>query len=162
MTRALYPGTFDPVTLGHLDLIERALRVFDSLVIAVSENPTKRPLFPHAERIALLREATRDLPNLEIVGFSGLLVDLIREQQADLLIKGLRAVSDFEYELQMALTNRKLDPRVEIRRYHVVQGLACIPFRLKMRGARQILRVNDLEAWNGSTRAPEFRGEDTQ
>jgi len=113
VTRALYPGTFDPVTLGHLDLIERALRVFDSLVVAVSENPSKRPLFSHVERLALLREVTRDLPNLEVVGFSGLLVNLIRDQQADLLIKGLRAVSDFEYELQMALTNRKLDPRVE-------------------------------------------------
>ena len=113
MSRAIYPGTFDPVTLGHLDLMERALRIFDELVVAVSASPGKRPFFSLEERVGQVRTATGGVRNLEVVGFGGLLVDLVRAQRAGVLIKGLRALSDFEYEFQMALMNRKLDPDLE-------------------------------------------------
>jgi len=111
--RAIYPGTFDPVTLGHIDLMERALRIFGELVVAVSASPGKRPLFSLEERVAQVRAATVGMRQLEVVGFGGLLVDLVRAQRAHVLIKGLRALSDFEYEFQMALMNRKLDPDLE-------------------------------------------------
>ncbi len=111
MKIALYPGTFDPITNGHLDVAKRAMRVFDQLVIAVAENPAKQPLFSFRERVEMARRAVADNPCLERVevrGFDCLTVDLAREIGATSLIRGLRAVSDFEYELQIALTNREL------------------------------------------------------
>ena len=105
---ALCPGTFDPVTGGHLDVIDRASRHFDKLVAAVLQNPAKEPLFTLEERVAMLKEAVADLPNVEVDSFSGLLVEYAHERGAGVVVKGLRAVSDFEYELQMAHMNRRL------------------------------------------------------
>ena len=105
---ALCPGTFDPVTGGHLDVIERASRHFDTLVAAVLQNPAKEPLFSLEERMAMLKEAVADLEGVEVDSFSGLLVDYARDRGAAAVVKGLRAVSDFEYELQMAHMNRHL------------------------------------------------------
>ena len=105
---ALCPGTFDPVTGGHLDVIDRARRHFDALVAAVLENPAKEPLFTLDERVGMLKEALSDMPNVEVDSFSGLLVNFARDRGASVVVKGLRAVSDFEYELQMAHMNRHL------------------------------------------------------
>jgi pantetheine-phosphate adenylyltransferase len=105
---ALCPGTFDPVTNGHLDIIERVARRFDALVVGVLDNPAKQPLFGAEERVSLLKEVTQDLPNVEVDAFTGLLVDYARRREADVVVKGLRAVSDFEYEIQMAQMNRSL------------------------------------------------------
>ena len=109
--RAVYPGTFDPVTYGHLDLISRALRLFDRVIVAVGENPAKKPLFSLEERLEMLREAIKEIPEgerVEVTSFSGLLVDFVREVGAQVIVRGLRAVSDFEYEFQLALMNRRL------------------------------------------------------
>jgi pantetheine-phosphate adenylyltransferase len=111
--RAVYPGSFDPLTNGHLDLIERSLQLFDELVVAVVTNPAKTALFTDDERVEMIREATRHLREIEIVVFDGLLVDLTARLGARAIIRGLRAVSDFEYEFQMALMNRHLAPRIE-------------------------------------------------
>ncbi|ARU62397.1 pantetheine-phosphate adenylyltransferase [Tumebacillus avium] len=108
MSIAIYPGSFDPVTFGHLDIAERGAKVFDKVIIAVMVNPHKNPLFTIDERKELLREAVKHLPNVEVDSFTGLLVDYAREQNAGVIIKGLRAVSDFESELQMASLNRHM------------------------------------------------------
>ncbi|NLG33914.1 MAG: pantetheine-phosphate adenylyltransferase [Lentisphaerae bacterium] len=113
MNRAVYAGSFDPVTFGHVDVAERAAHVFESLTLAVAEDPRKTLLFPVDERIALAKESLAHLPNVEVVPFAGLLVDWARSRGIHTLIRGLRAFSDFEYEFQMALTNRKLAPDVE-------------------------------------------------
>ena len=105
---ALCPGTFDPVTNGHLDVVRRAAGMFEGVVVAVLENPSKAPLFTVQERSALLEEALRDQPNVRIGAFGGLLVDYARTQGADLIVKGLRAVSDYEYEIQMAQMNQRI------------------------------------------------------
>ena len=105
---ALCPGTFDPVTNGHLDIIERAARRFDALVVGVLDNPTKEPMFSSEERVQMLKEVTESLANVEVDSFAGLLVDHARRKDADLVVKGLRAVSDFEYEIQMAQMNHQL------------------------------------------------------
>ena len=105
---ALCPGTFDPVTNGHLDIIERASRHFETVVVAVLDNPGKSPMFTVEERIAMLKEVTSALPNVEVASFSGLLVDFARERGIGAVVKGLRAVSDFEYELQMAQMNHRI------------------------------------------------------
>jgi pantetheine-phosphate adenylyltransferase len=105
---ALCPGTYDPVTNGHLDIVRRAAGLFDRVVMAVIENPAKEPLFPVAERVEMLREAVADLDNVEVDSFTGLLVDYARSKGAGVIVKGLRAVSDFDYELQMAQMNRHL------------------------------------------------------
>jgi len=105
---ALCPGTFDPVTNGHLDIIERAARRFDALVVGVLDNPAKQPLFGVEERVGMLKEVTHDLPNVEIDSFTGLLVDYAARRGADVVVKGLRAVSDYEYEIQMAQMNHLL------------------------------------------------------
>jgi pantetheine-phosphate adenylyltransferase len=110
---AVYPGTFDPVTNGHVDLVERSLRIFDELVVAVAANPKKHPLFSLDERINLFRKAISRYKRVKIEGFDGLLVDYVREKGAVGIIRGLRAVSDFEYEMQMALMNRRLDSGIE-------------------------------------------------
>ena len=113
MTLAIYPGTFDPITNGHTDLIARALKVFDQVIVAVALNPSKRPLFVLHERVEMVRLATQSLPNVDTEPFDGLLVDYVRERRGAAVIRGLRAVSDFEYEFQMALVNRKLDDAFE-------------------------------------------------
>ena len=110
---AAYPGTFDPVTNGHLDLVERGARQFDRLVIAILKNDEKAPVFPLEERIALLRSSVARWPNVEVDTFDGLLVDYARRVGAQTIVRGLRAVSDFEYELQMAMMNRRLAPGLE-------------------------------------------------
>ncbi|MEB2351363.1 MAG: pantetheine-phosphate adenylyltransferase [Burkholderiaceae bacterium] len=113
MTRAIYPGTFDPLTRGHEDLVRRAAGLFDSLVVAVADSRGKNPIFSADERLTIARETLAQHANVEIVGFSGLLVNFVRQQKADVVIRGLRAVSDFEYEFQMAGMNRHLMPEVE-------------------------------------------------
>ena len=110
---AIYPGSFDPVTNGHLDLIERAAKIFERLVVAVLRNTEKAPLFTPLERVEMVREVTRPFSNVEVDAFDGLLVDYARRRQARVLLRGIRAVSDYEYELQMALLNRKLEPGLE-------------------------------------------------
>ena len=110
---AIYAGSFDPVTFGHLDLIRRATKIFPRLIVAVAKNLEKKPLFSSRERVSFLREAVKDLPLVEVDSFSGLLIDYASRRKARIVIRGLRAVSDFEYEFQMALTNRKLFPELE-------------------------------------------------
>jgi pantetheine-phosphate adenylyltransferase len=105
---ALCPGTFDPVTHGHLDIIGRAARAFDAVVVGVLENPSKQPLFSIGERVAMLEEACSAMPNVKVAGFAGLLVDFARSEGATVIVKGLRAVSDYEYEIQMAQMNLRL------------------------------------------------------
>ncbi len=111
--RAVYPGMFDPIHNGHVDLIQRSLRIFDELIVAVVANPTKEPLFPVGVRLEMIDEATAGLSNLRITSFDGLLIDLVARERADVIVRGIRAVSDFEYEFQMALMNRKLRESVE-------------------------------------------------
>lgn len=113
MIKAVYPGSFDPVTNGHLDIILRAALIFDRLSVVVMSNQNKSTLFTTEERVALLREVTRDIPNVAVTHHAGLLVSYMRSERAQIIIKGLRAVSDFEYEFQMALMNRTLDDGVE-------------------------------------------------
>ncbi len=110
---AVYPGTFDPVTNGHLDLVQRSLTIFDEVIVAVAANPKKAPLFSLEERVAMFKEVTAKYKNVVIEGFDGLLVDYVRKKAAVGIVRGLRAVSDFEYELQMALMNRRLDSSIE-------------------------------------------------
>lgn len=110
---AIYPGSFDPITNGHLDLIERGSQLFDRLLVAVLTNLEKNPLFTVAERVEMLRESTRTISNVSVDTFSGLLVDYARQKHAKVLLRGIRAFTDYEYELQMALTNRKLAPDME-------------------------------------------------
>ena len=110
---AVYPGTFDPLTNGHLDLIQRSLRIVDRLIVAVANNPMKDPLFTVEERLEMIDEATRHLSNIEITSFEGLLIDFVSRTRANVIIRGVRAVSDFEYEFQMALMNRKLRDGIE-------------------------------------------------
>ena len=111
--RAVYPGMFDPVHNGHLDLIERSLRIFDEVIVAVVGNPSKTQLFTVAERMEMIDEATAGFQNFRIVSFDGLTIDLVARERADCIVRGIRAVSDFEYEFQMALMNRKLRGTVE-------------------------------------------------
>ncbi|MFA5311199.1 MAG: pantetheine-phosphate adenylyltransferase [Candidatus Omnitrophota bacterium] len=111
--RAVYPGTFDPVTYGHIDLIKRAQEIFPEVIVAVAHNPNKKPVFSAKERVAMLKEATKGLKGVEITEFNGLVVDYARKHNAKVLIRGLRMISDFEYEFQMALTNRKLSADIE-------------------------------------------------
>jgi len=110
---AIYPGSFDPITNGHLDLIERGSQIFSHLIVAVLTNLDKDPLFSVPERVEMLREATHAIPNVSVDTFSGLLVDYARQKQAKVILRGIRAFTDYEYELQMALMNRKLEPDLE-------------------------------------------------
>ncbi len=111
--KAIYPGSFDPVTNGHLDLIARAAKIFDHLVVAILRNQAKDPLFTVEERVAMLSEGTAEFDNVSVSTFDGLLVDFVREQRAHAVVRGIRAISDYEYEFQMALMNRRLAPDVE-------------------------------------------------
>jgi pantetheine-phosphate adenylyltransferase len=110
---AIYPGSFDPITNGHLDLIERARRVFGRLIVAVLTNPDKLPLFTVAERVEMLQEATRGMANVAVDTFGGLLVEYAKQKGAGIILRGIRAFTDYEYELQMAIMNRKLEPSLE-------------------------------------------------
>ena len=109
----IYPGSFDPVTLGHLEVIRRAAKMFDKVIVAVLINSSKRPTFSVEERIELLKDAVAELDNVEIAGFEGLLAEYCRQRGVNAIVKGLRAVSDFEYEFQMAIANKKLNPELE-------------------------------------------------
>ncbi|WP_076417466.1 pantetheine-phosphate adenylyltransferase [Colwellia sp. UCD-KL20] len=111
--KAIYPGTFDPVTNGHADLITRASNLFSEVIIAVASNPSKKPCFDLAKRVEMIQQVTQHLPNVTVVGFTGLLVDFAKQHNASVLIRGLRAVSDFEYEFQLANMNRRLSPDLE-------------------------------------------------
>jgi pantetheine-phosphate adenylyltransferase len=113
MRRVVYPGSFDPLTNGHLDLIERAVKLFDSVVVAIAENEAKHPLFSLQERKALVQASLTGMPNVEVETFTGLLVDYVERRGGQAVLRGLRAVSDFEFEFQLALMNRKLNQRVE-------------------------------------------------
>ena len=113
MNLGVYPGTFDPITYGHTDIIMRSLHIFDKVIVAVAPNPNKRPLFDLAERVEMVKLVTKELPRIEVAAFEGLLVNYVKACGAQGIIRGLRAVSDFEYEFQMALVNRKLDDSVE-------------------------------------------------
>lgn len=113
MLRAIYPGSFDPVTYGHIDIIQRSAKIVDELIVGVLNNKAKMPLFSVEERVRMLKEVTKDLPNVKIVPFDGLLVDFAVSLEADVIIRGLRAITDFEYELQMSQTNHKMQSSIE-------------------------------------------------
>jgi len=110
---AVYPGSFDPITQGHMDIIERAAKQFDTLIVGVLNNLSKNPLFTVQERMDMIREATQHLPNVEVDSFRDLTVNFVKSRQADVIVRGIRSVTDFEYELQMASTNNKLDSSIE-------------------------------------------------
>ena len=113
MRIGIYPGTFDPITRGHTDVLSRSLRIFDHVIVAVAPNPRKTPLFDLTERLEMVRVVTKNIPHVEVEAFPGLLVQHVRDRGAQAIIRGLRAVSDFEHEFQMALLNRKLDENLE-------------------------------------------------
>jgi pantetheine-phosphate adenylyltransferase len=113
MKIAIYPGTFDPITYGHLDILERALKLFDKVIITIARNSAKDPLFSEKERLALLQQVTKRYTHVEVDSFKGLLVDYVKQKKAIAVVRGLRAMTDFEYELQMALMNRKLNEKME-------------------------------------------------
>ncbi len=111
--KAVCPGSFDPITYGHIDIIERSSQFFPEVVVGVLKNPNKKPLFTVEERVELIRSATKHLPNVEVLSFGGLLVDFMRQVEGNLIVKGLRAISDFEIEFQMALNNKRMAPEIE-------------------------------------------------
>ncbi|BDY12185.1 pantetheine-phosphate adenylyltransferase [Hydrogenimonas cancrithermarum] len=113
MKRVIYPGTFDPITNGHMDIIIRATHLFDEIIVAVAKSSEKGPMFSHAQRIAMAKAACKSLDNVKVEGFSNLLVDFCRQMESTIIIRGLRAVSDFEYELQMGYANASLAPEIE-------------------------------------------------
>ncbi len=123
MKIAVYPGSFDPITCGHLDIIRRSCKVFDKVIVALLNNSAKHSLFSVEERINMIERCTKDLPNCQVESFDGLLVDFVKQNHADTIIRGLRAISDFEYEFQMALLNKKLNPEVET--LFMVTSLNC-------------------------------------
>lgn len=113
MLRAIYPGSFDPVTLGHLDIIRRSASIADELIVGILNNKAKTPLFSVGERVRMLEEVTKDFPNVKIITFEGLLVEFAKQMDAKVIVRGLRAITDFEYELQMSQTNQKIEPEIE-------------------------------------------------
>ena len=113
MLRAIYPGSFDPVTLGHLDIIQRSAQIVDELIVGVLKNNAKTPLFSLEERVKMISDVTKDMKNVKILPFEGLLVDFAKQMEANVIIRGLRAITDFEYELQMSQTNHKLSSEIE-------------------------------------------------
>ncbi|MDU6433021.1 MAG: pantetheine-phosphate adenylyltransferase [Pantoea sp.] len=135
-TKAIYPGTFDPVTLGHLDIVTRAAQMFNQVVMAVAASPSKKPMFTLEERVDLARSMVAHLPNVEVVGFSDLMANFARTQQANVLVRGLRAVSDFEYEMQLAHMNRHLLPTLESVFLMPTEGFSFISSSLVKEVAR--------------------------
>lgn len=121
---AVYPGSFDPITCGHLDIIKRSCKLFDKVVVAVLNNSQKTPLFSVEDRMELIKKCTKDIPNCEVQSFGGLLADFVKQTGAHTIVKGLRAISDFEYEFQMAMLNKKLAPDVET--VFMVTNLNCL------------------------------------
>ena len=121
---AVYPGSFDPITCGHLDIIKRSCKLFDKVIVAVLNNSSKSPLFSVNERVELINKCIADIPNCEVQSFSGLLVDFVKQSGADTVVRGLRAISDFEYEFQMSLLNKKLAPDIET--VFMVTNLNCL------------------------------------
>ena len=113
MKIAVYPGSFDPITNGHIDIVKRAAKMFDKIIVAVAKRETKKPIFTLEERVALAKKALVNLKNVEVVGFNNLLIDFVQEKKACIIIRGIRAVVDFDYEFQMVVTNRKLAPEIE-------------------------------------------------
>ena len=113
MLRAIYPGSFDPVTLGHLDIIRHSASIADELIVGILNNKAKTPLFSVGERVRMLEEVTKDFPNVKIIPFEGLLVEFAKQMDAKVIVRGLRAITDFEYELQMSQTNQKIEPEIE-------------------------------------------------
>lgn len=138
MHRALYPGTFDPITLGHLDILKKALGLFDEVILAIADYTGKDPFMSLEERLDLCIQSTQGMPNLKVLSFSGLVVDLAHEMQCHTMIRGLRAVSDFEYELSLALTNKKL--RYEIETVFLVPSLKYMYLSSSM--VRQLADLN--------------------
>ena len=141
---AIYPGSFDPVTNGHLDLIERGAKIFDRLTVSILRNLEKEPLFTLDERVEMLREVTRPWPNVEVDVFSGLLVEYAQLRDANVILRGIRAVSDYEYELQMAMMNRKLEPDIETVFMLPAQAYSYLSSRLVREIARFGGPVKDL------------------
>ena len=141
---AIYPGSFDPVTNGHLDLIGRGAKIFDRLIVGVLRNLDKDPLFSVNERVAMLHEVTREWPNVEVDVFDGLLMDYARQKNARVILRGIRAVSDYEYELQMALMNRKLEPQIETVFMMPAEAYSYLSSRLVREIARLGGSVRDL------------------
>lgn len=113
MLRAIYPGSFDPVTYGHIDVIKRSSKTFDELIVGVLNNKAKMPLFSVEERVKMLEDVVCELPNVKVIPFEGLLIDFAKQMEGKVIVRGLRAITDFEYELQMAQTNNKLEPSIE-------------------------------------------------
>jgi pantetheine-phosphate adenylyltransferase len=113
MNSIVYPGTFDPITFGHTDIIKRASKIFEQVIVAVAENSHKSPLLSFEQRITLAQDVLSDIPNVKVIGFSGLLTEFVTQQNAAVILRGLRAVADFEYEFQLASTNRQLAPEIE-------------------------------------------------
>ena len=113
MKTAIYPGSFDPVTLGHYDIIERSSKIFDKLIVGVLNNSAKSPLFSVEERVNMLKDVTSHFPNVEVQSFAGLLIDFVRSNDANVIVRGLRAITDFEYELQLAQMNRVIAPEID-------------------------------------------------
>lgn len=142
-SHAVYPGSFDPVTYGHLDLIERALRVFDKVTVAIAKNVGKDPLFTTEERLEMMRQATRALKRVEVEAFDGLVVDYVQKKKAALVIRGLRMISDFEYEFQMALTNRKLNSHIETLFLMPSESYAYLSSRLIKEAAGLGAKISD-------------------
>ena len=142
-TKAIYPGTFDPVTLGHLDIVTRAARMFDRVVLAVAASPSKKPMFSLEERVELARNMVAHLPNVEVAGFSDLMANFARAQQANVLVRGLRAVSDFEYEMQLAHMNRHLLPTLESVFLMPTEGFSFVSSSLVKEVARHQGDVTD-------------------
>ncbi|MDZ4287189.1 MAG: pantetheine-phosphate adenylyltransferase [Prosthecobacter sp.] len=142
MRRAICPGSFDPITNGHLDVLQRAAGLFDELIVGVARDSTKQSLFTAEERVELVREATDHIPNLTVLPFQGLLVDFAKQQGAAALVRGLRAVSDFEFEFQLALMNRKLEPNLETMFLMPREELTYISSRLVKEIARLGGNVN--------------------
>lgn len=134
----IYPGTFDPITNGHLDIIERGQKLFDEMIVAVAESPKKDLLFNVDERVLMIKAAVKKYKNIRIESFDGLLIDYMRKKKASVILRGLRVISDFEYEFQMALTNRKLDPTIETVFMMTAEGYAYMSSRF----IKEIARLN--------------------
>lgn len=137
-TRVIYPGTFDPITNGHVDIVNRASKMFDEVVVAIAIGHHKKPLFSLEERIALVKQSTQHLSNVEIIGFDGLLIDLFKAQKATAVVRGLRAISDFEYEFQLANMNRQLSAEYEVIFFTPAEQYSFISSTL----VREIARLN--------------------